>query len=215
MKIVFIGKPGSGKGTQAKLLSSALSIPHLSSGEILRREVKEQTELGKKVESFILRGEIGPEELIARTIISFIKKNGYENSYILDGFPRTSLQADILDSSLPPDIVIYLDVDDGEVVNRLSKRLFCPSCEAIYHENTNPPVKEGTCNLCGTKLIKRKDDTPPAIKKRLELFRKDVLPIVESYKKSSRLRIVNGADEPSNIHQEILKITTKDWKHSK
>jgi len=96
------------------------------------------------------------------------------------------------------------------VMERLSKRRFCPSCEAIYHEITNPPLKEGICNQCGTKLIKRRDDTPAAIRKRLELFRKDVLPIVENYKKSSRLKIINGTDEPSIIHREILKLTTSN-----
>jgi len=206
MRIVFIGKPGSGKGTQAKLLSSALSIPHLSSGEILRAEVKAQTEFGKRVQSYMERGEIGPEKLIADTILSYIERKGFENVYILDGFPRTMLQAEALEDSFPPEFVLYLQIPDEVVIGRLSKRLFCPSCETIYHEENNPPRETGTCDRCGGVLVKRPDDHPDAIGKRLEIFREEVLPIIDYYGQRERLYEFDATGEPRRIHSEIMKL---------
>lgn len=206
MRIVFIGKPGSGKGTQAKLLSKALSIPHLSSGEILRSEVKAQTEFGKRIKSYMERGEIGPEKLIADTILACIERNGLANSYILDGFPRTMLQAHELDAALPPEFVLHLKLTDDDVISRLSKRIFCPSCEMIYHEESKPPKISGKCDNCGSGLIRRPDDQPHAIERRLEVFSKEVLPIVEYFRQTGRLHEFDASEEPRKIHSKIINL---------
>jgi adenylate kinase len=202
-RIVFLGKPGSGKGTQALALSRELGIPHLSSGEILRAEIREGTEFGRAVEEYVLRGEIGPEELIANVILHYLDRSGIGDGYILDGFPRTLLQAERLDERFPPDRALLLSVPDEVIIDRLSKRYTCAGCGAIGRmEDTGP---EGTaCPECGGKLLRRTDDHPEAIRKRLDTFSREVMPVVRYYDDSGRLARIDGAGRITDIEREIL-----------
>jgi len=204
MRIVLIGKPGSGKGTQAGLLSGELSIPHISSGEVLRAEVKAGTELGKQVKSYIEKGEIGPAELIADTILSYMERKGIGDGYILDGFPRTMSQALSLDGRFPPQFVIHLRIENEDVARRLSKRLYCPSCERIYHEEADPPKTSGICDACGAELVRRNDDRVEVIEKRLEQFKADVVPIIEYYSTKGVLSEIDASGKPTEIQRKIL-----------
>ncbi len=202
-RIVFLGKPGSGKGTQALALSRALGIPHLSSGEILRAEIGERTEFGRAVEEYVLRGEIGPEELIAKVILDHMERKGIGGSYILDGFPRTLLQARELDDIFPPDRVLLLSVPDDVVIDRLSKRYTCTGCGAIRRVEGPDPDGEH-CPECGGTLARRADDHPEAIEKRLEIFSRDVMPVVLHYEEAGRLIRIDGTGAAAEIEREIL-----------
>ena len=209
MRIVLLGKPGSGKGTQAKLLEKEFGAKHLSSGQILRAEAAAGTELGRKVETVMKRGEIGPAELITETIINHISRKGLGDRYILDGFPRTLYQAEALEETFAPRVAIHISVPDEVVVERLSKRLICTQCEAIYHETTNPPRLAGICDSCGGKLVKREDDNTDAIRKRLDVFLQDTTPIIRFYEARGKALEVEGTGKPSDIHTKIMALLSK------
>jgi adenylate kinase len=202
-RIVFLGKPGSGKGTQALTLSCARRIPHLSSGEILRTEIREGTEFGRAVEEYVLRGEIGPEELITKVILHYIDRNHIGDSYILDGFPRTLLQAKKLDEYFPPDRALLLSVPDEVVIDRLSKRYTCTGCGIIRRiEETG--TDGAHCPDCGGALARRADDHPEAIEKRLDTFSREVMPVVLYYEEAGRLARIDGTGRIPDIEREIL-----------
>jgi adenylate kinase len=202
-RIVFLGKPGSGKGTQAQALSRALGLPHLSSGEILRTEIRDGTEFGRAVEEYVLRGEIGPEELITQVILHYIDRSRIGDRYILDGFPRTPLQAKRLDERFPPDRALFLSVPDEAIIDRLSKRYTCAGCGTIRRaEGTGP--KGTACPECGGELLRRTDDHPEAIRKRLDTFSREVMPVVRYYDDSGRLARIDGAGRITDIEREIL-----------
>ena len=203
MRVVFLGKPGSGKGTQAQALSRALGLPHLSSGEILRAEIRGGTEFGRAVEEFVLRGEIGPEELIAKVVIHHIDRTGIGDRYILDGFPRTLLQAERLDERFPPDRAILLSVPDEVVVARLSNRRTCGGCGAIEQAEGNV-AKNAPCPKCGGVLARRADDHPAAIERRLDTFSREVEPVIRYYEDSGRLVRIDGAREIPDIEKDLL-----------
>jgi len=206
-RIVFLGKPGSGKGTQALALSRALSIPHLSSGEILRTEIRDGTEFGRAVEEYVLRGEIGPQELITKVILHYIDRNGIGDRYILDGFPRTLLQAKELDERFPPERTLLLSVPDPVIVERLSKRYTCSGCGIIRQmEETGPNGRP--CHGCGGSFARRADDHPEAIMKRLDTFSRDVMPVVRYYGNSGRLVEIEGIGRISEIERDILALFT-------
>ncbi len=202
-RIVFLGKPGSGKGTQALALSRARGIPHLSSGEILRTEIREGTEFGRAVEEYVLRGEIGPEELITKVILHYMERKDIGGRYILDGFPRTLLQARELDELFPPDRALLLSVPDDVVIDRLSKRFSCTGCGEIRRaEGTGPETMR--CPGCGGTLARRADDHPEAIGKRLETFSREVMPVVRYYEEAERLIRIDGTGSSAGIEREIL-----------
>ena len=202
-RIVFLGKPGSGKGTQALALSRARGIPHLSSGDILRAEIREGTEFGREVEEYVLRGEIGPGELIAKVILNYMERKGIGGRYILDGFPRTLLQAEELDKLFPPDIALLLSIPDEAVIDRLSKRYTCTGCGAIHRSDGNG--RDGIrCPDCGGTLARRADDHPEAIEKRLEIFSAEVLPVVRYYEDAGRLARIDGTGTAAEIERGIL-----------
>jgi adenylate kinase len=201
--VVFLGKPGSGKGTQALALSRALGIPHLSSGEILRTEIRDGTEFGRAVEEYVLRGEIGPEELITKVILHYIDRNGIGGGYILDGFPRTLLQARELDERFPPGRALLLSVPDPVIVERLSKRYTCSGCGTV-RQIEEAGSGEGPCPDCGGSLARRADDHPEAIMRRLETFSREVMPVVRYYENSARLVEIEGTERIPEIEHRIL-----------
>ena len=204
-RIVFLGKPGSGKGTQAQALSRTQGLPHLSSGEILRTEIRDGTEFGRAVEEYVLRGEIGPEELITKAILHHIDRSGTGDRYILDGFPRTLPQAERLDEDFPPDLALLLSVPDDVIVDRLSKRLTCTGCGTI--RRAGGTGSSGTaCPECGGDFMRRADDHPEAIRRRLDTFSREVAPVIRYYEGSSRLRRINGTGTIPDIEREILSL---------
>lgn len=204
-RIVLLGKPGSGKGTQASLLAKALDLPHLSSGEILRTEIRDGTEFGKAVEEYVLKGEIGPEQLITTAILGFLERSGFGGDYILDGFPRTILQAKALAGAFPPDRAILLSVADNTIIERISRRLTCTGCGAVIGPGDLPGSVETRCEACGGTLARRPDDHPDAIVKRLDIFSYQVGPVIEFYRDSGLLSEIDGTDPVGEIHTEALR----------
>lgn len=200
MRIVLLGKPGSGKGTQAEMLSGETGLPHLSSGAILRDEIRERTPFGMRIEEYVLRGEIGPQELITEVIFSYIGRKGYGQGFILDGFPRTIYQARKLDEKYRPGRCVLIDVPDDLIVDRISNRLTCAGCGAIYHMTSRPPSSPGICNACGEGLEQRSDDNAEAIRKRLEIYRSDVQPVISMYLDSKRLTTIEGSSAPTEVY---------------
>ena len=203
-RIVLLGKPGSGKGTQASFLSGALGIPHVSSGEILREEIREGTEFGRAVERFVLKGEIGPQELIAGVIIGHLERRGMGDSYILDGFPRTLYQARELDAHFAPERAISLSVPDRVIVERISGRLTCSRCGSVRYSAGGPPVE--ACTACGGNLVRRIDDHPDAIARRLEIFAAEVVPVIRYYDGSGRLSEIDGTHSAEEVRKAILSL---------
>jgi adenylate kinase len=198
--LVFLGPPGAGKGTQAKLLSQRIGFLHLSTGDLLREAVKNQTPLGKKAKEYMDRGELVPDELIVQLIEETMPKDG---NVILDGFPRTVNQALALEEMLKGkgekiSKVLFFDVPDEVIIDRLSGRRVCSKCGAVYHVKYNPPKVEGMCDLCGGSLVQRDDDREEVVKKRLEVYRKQTQPLIEFYQDRSiiyRLDAEKGVEE--------------------
>jgi adenylate kinase len=198
--LVFLGPPGAGKGTQAKLLSQRMGFLHLSTGDLLREAVKNQTPLGKKAKEYMDRGELVPDELIVQLIEETMPKDG---NVILDGFPRTVNQALALEEMLKGkgekiSKVLFFDVPDEVIIDRLSGRRVCSKCGAVYHVKYNPPKVEGVCDLCGGSLVQRDDDKEEVVKKRLEVYRKQTQPLIEFYQDRGiiyRLDAEKGVEE--------------------
>lgn len=183
MKLVIMGAPGAGKGTQAEIISKKLGIPTISTGEILRNEVKNETPIGIKVKLFMEVGELVPDEVVIGIIKERIKKPDCKNGYILDGMPRTIAQAEALESAdIDIDAVLSIEIDDKIIVERMSGRLFCPECGATFHKVSAPPKKEGICDVCGKKLERRKDDDPEKVMRRLDIYHSDTEPLKRYYK---------------------------------
>jgi adenylate kinase len=200
MILVFLGPPGAGKGTQAKLLSQRMGFLHLSTGDLLREAVKNQTPLGKKAKEYMDRGELVPDGLIVQLIEETMPKDG---NVILDGFPRTVNQALALEEMLKVkgekiSKVLFFDVPDEVIIDRLSGRRVCSKCGAVYHVKYNPPKVEGMCDLCGGSLVQRDDDKEEVVKKRLEVYRKQTQPLIEFYQDRGiiyRLDAEKGVEE--------------------
>ena len=209
--LVFLGPPGSGKGTQAAKLANEINVKHLSTGDLLRSAVKEGTELGKKAQGYMERGELVPDELLVGLIESKLNSGDLNNGFILDGFPRTVPQAEALknmfvknDKAL--EAAILLDVSDDEVVNRLSGRWFCPTCQKTYSYPANQPRVEGKCDDDGAELQRRKDDQPEVVRNRLEVYKKQTQPIEDFYRNESILVAVNGEQPPAKVFDDLLDV---------
>lgn len=202
MRIVLLGKPGAGKGTQAERLSRGLGFYHLSSGEVLREEINRGTDLGREIEHYVEKGEIGPEKLITRVMLNFIEENGIANNLLLDGFPRTVYQAEKLDERYPPDLCLLLNISDSEAIRRLSNRFICKDCGKPYQveESGSPPEK---CGECGGELVQREDDTPEAIRNRLRVFREEVDPVISLYRGQGILVTLDGSLSREEIYNNI------------
>ena len=211
MKIVMLGAPGAGKGTQAKMIAAKYQIPHISTGDIFRANIKNGTELGKKAKSYMDQGLLVPDELTVDLVIDRLAQDDCKNGYILDGFPRTIPQAEALDAALAKlgekmDYAIDVDVPDENIVSRMSGRRACTGCGATYHIVYNPSKKGECCEVCGEKLILRDDDKPETVQKRLNVYHEQTQPLIDYYTKQSILCTVDGTQDMNDVFAEIVKI---------
>ena len=197
MKLIFIGPQGCGKGTQAQIVSNKLEICHISTGDLLRGV---KGDLKKEIDSYILNGKLVPDEIIIKVLKQRIEKKDCEKGFILDGFPRNKEQAEDLDKIMKIDKIILIDISDKETIKRLSGRLNCKKCGAVFNVNTNPSKKQGKCDYCNEELFVRDDDKPEAIKKRLEVYHKETEPILKHYKFVK----VNGEEPIEKVTKNIL-----------
>ena len=207
MKIILLGPQGSGKGTQAKFISEKFKIPHISTGDIFRKNIKEGTELGKEVTSYLNSGKLVPDELTNKLVESRIKEDDCKDGFILDGFPRNIAQAEFLDSITKIDYSVDVEIPDQEVVFRLEGRRTCSNkeCGAIYNLNTSPKPKENNkCDKCGSDLFQRDDDKPEAIKKRLEIYHQQTSPLIEYYQKKGILIKIDGEQDIEKVSEDIF-----------
>lgn len=205
MILVFLGPPGAGKGTQAKLLSQRMGFLHLSTGDLLREAVKNQTPLGKKAKEYMDRGELVPDELIVQLIEETMPKDG---NVILDGFPRTVNQALALEEMLKDkgekiSKVLFFDVPDEVIIDRLSGRRVCSKCGAVYHVKYNPPKVEGVCDLCGGTLVQRDDDKEEVVRRRLEVYRKQTQPLIEFYQEKGIIYKLDAGKGVEELFEEV------------
>lgn len=206
MKLMFLGAPGAGKGTQAEIVSKNHSIPTISTGALLRTAMKEGTELGLKAKAFISAGELVPDDVVIGIIKDRLGEDDCKNGFILDGFPRTVPQAKALeDMKIEMDLVISIEVSDESIIKRMGGRRLCSECGASYHTEHIPPKKEGVCDTCGGALMIRDDDKPETVISRLEVYHKQTEPLKEFYSERGKLVLVNGSDTIENITAEIEK----------
>ncbi len=205
MKLTIMGPPGGGKGTQAEILSEKLSIPHISTGAIIRNAIREKTELGKVAEDYIAKGQLVPDKLVIDMVSKRLSEEDCENGYILDGFPRTLPQADAMDEiGIELDYALNLLVQDEVIVDRLGGRRECRACAAPYHVKFNPPEKDGVCDKCGGVLITRADDVPETIRQRLSVYHSETEPLIDFYKNKDILVNVAGKDSIEETTDAVL-----------
>ncbi len=211
MNIIMLGAPGAGKGTQAKRIASKYDIPHISTGDIFRANIKNGTELGKKAKEFMDKGLLVPDSLVVSLVADRIVKEDCKKGFVLDGFPRTIPQAESLSEKLAElgkkiDFAIDVEVADNVIVERMAGRRACLSCGTTYHTVSLKPKVEGVCDKCNTELVLRKDDEPETVLKRLKVYHEQTSPLIDYYKKEGVLRSVDGTKGIENIFAEILKI---------
>ena len=206
MNLILLGAPGAGKGTQAELLVKKLSIPAISTGNMLREAMANGTELGKKAKKYMDDGLLVPDELILGIVADRVAQPDCQNGFILDGVPRTLAQAEALEAmGVRIDHVVSIEVDDGEIEGRMTGRRVCAKCGASYHITANPPKTEGLCDLCGGELVTRKDDAPETVRRRLEVYHSTTEVLKDFYGKLGRLCIVNGSQSIEDANRDILK----------
>ncbi len=208
MKIILLGSPGAGKGTHCKRIVEKYGVAHLSSGDILRRERLDGTELGKKAQDFMDAGELVPDDIVIEMMLGAIKKSG-PAGYILDGFPRTVIQADRLDNALSRagekiDIVLNLRITDEVVVSRITGRRSCPKCGAVYHIENLKPKQEGICDYDGSQLIQRPDDKPEVVTRRLEAYREQTVAVVGYYERTHTVYHIDANEPLENIIADVF-----------
>lgn len=204
LDVVLLGPPGAGKGTQAKRLAQTFSLLHLSTGDLLREEVSKGSELGRQAASYMQKGELVPDDLVAKMLVTRLHTQQGLAGCIFDGYPRTRPQAELLDGLLAElgrrvDVAVYLDVPDDEVVARLGGRRSCPSCGAVYHVRTQPPARHGMCDVCGRELVVRDDDREEVIRQRLAVFRSHTEPLLELYAQRGVLQRIPGQGTPDEV----------------
>jgi adenylate kinase len=199
MKLVFIGPPGVGKGTYAKAVSEKFGIPHISTGDIFREEIKKGSELGKRVKEFLDKGLLVPDDIVIEVVKQRLSMDDCRKGFILDGFPRTLQQAEALEQFARPEWAFLLQARDETILERLGGRRVCPNCGAIYHIKYMPPKVPGICDKCGTPLIQRKDDTPEVIMERLKIYREQFTPIILFYKERGRLVEIDANEQADKV----------------
>ena len=215
MKIVMLGAPGAGKGTQAIKIADKYDIPHISTGDIFRANIKGGTELGQKAKSYIDQGELVPDEVTSGMLLDRIAQDDCKNGYVLDGFPRTIPQAESLTEALKSqgdriDFALNIDVPDEAIIKRMSGRRACPKCGATYHIVYAAPKTENICDKCGTELIIRSDDKPETVKDRLNVYHQQTEPLIAYYKTAGVLREVDGTQELPKVFEDVVAILSEN-----
>ena len=211
MKIIMLGAPGAGKGTQAKKIAAKYESPHISTGDIFRANIKNGTELGKKAKTYMDQGLLVPDELVVDLVVDRVQQEDCKNGYVLDGFPRTIPQAESLDAALEKlgekiDYAVNVEVPDENIINRMGGRRACVGCGATYHIVYNPTKVEGVCDACGEKLILRDDDKPETVQKRLTVYHDQTQPLIDYYSKSGVLKEVDGTVDMEDVFAAIVDI---------
>mgnify|MGYP000802918364 CR=1 FL=1 len=211
MKIIMLGAPGAGKGTQAKMIADKYGVPHISTGDIFRANIKNGTELGMEAKKYMDQGLLVPDELTVRILLDRVAQDDCKNGYVLDGFPRTIPQAEVLDSELTKlgdhiDYAINVDVPDENIVKRMSGRRACLTCGATYHIEHVPPKKEGICDVCGSELVLRDDDKPETVEKRLHVYHEQTQPLIDYYTNAGILKTVDGTVDINDVFAAIVEI---------
>lgn len=211
MKIIMLGAPGAGKGTQAKMIAEKYSVPHISTGDIFRANIKNGTELGMEAKKYMDQGLLVPDELTVKILLDRVAQDDCKNGYVLDGFPRTIPQAEVLDKALTEindkiDFAINVDVPDENIVRRMGGRRACLSCGATYHIEHIPPRKEGICDTCGKELVLRDDDKPETVKNRLNVYHQQTQPLIDFYQAKGILKTVDGTVDMKDVFSAIVAI---------
>ena len=211
MKVIMLGAPGAGKGTQAKKIAAKYQIPHISTGDIFRANIKNGTELGKKAKTYMDQGLLVPDELVVDLVVDRVNQEDCANGYVLDGFPRTIPQAEALTKALAGqgqklDYAIDVDVPDENIVRRMGGRRACVGCGATYHLEYAPPKQEGICDTCGGELILRDDDKPETVTKRLGVYHEQTQPLIDYYTNAGILKRVDGTVDIDEVFQAITEI---------
>ena len=211
MKIIMLGAPGAGKGTQAKKIADLCNIPHISTGDIFRANIKQGTELGKKAKTYMDAGDLVPDELVCDLVVDRIQQDDCTKGFILDGFPRTIPQAEALTKALNAieqkmEYALNIDVPDENIIHRMAGRRACVGCGATYHVEFNPTKKEGICDVCGEELILRDDDKPETVKNRLNVYHEQTKPLIEYYNKENITHTIDGTQTMDEVFNDIRKI---------
>ena len=211
MKIIMLGAPGAGKGTQAIKIAEKYNIPHVSTGDIFRANIKGGTELGMEAKSYMDKGQLVPDELTVRILLDRVAKDDCKNGYVLDGFPRTIAQADALDKAVTElgesvDYAINVDVPDENIVNRMGGRRACVKCGATYHLQYAAPKTEGVCDTCGGELTQRADDKPETVLERLNVYHEQTQPLIDFYAERGILKNVDGTQDMNKVFADIVEI---------
>ena len=214
MKLIFLGPPGAGKGTQATVISKRFGIAHISTGDILRENVSKKTDLGIQAQKYMEAGQLVPDDVIVAMVESRLQEKDCQAGFILDGFPRTVVQAEALDKLLGKldielDGIIYFDVPDEVVVKRLSGRRICKSCGAIYNIHSQPPKKDGVCDLCGGELYQRSDDEELVVMNRLKVYKELTTPLISYYENSDKFIKVDASQDSSVVVEAIVEAVRK------
>lgn len=207
--IILMGPPGSGKGTQAKDISEEKKLPHISTGDLFRENIKQDTALGKKAKEFINQGQLVPDSLVLDMLFQRVSQEDCKRGYLLDGFPRTLAQAEALDKALPKNthlIAIQLHVSDDAIIQRITGRLSCKACGHVHHKLFNPPQKADTCDRCGGSLYQRDDDTLEVIAERLKGYKKQTAPLIDYYRAKKVLFEVDGERDLGAVKKQIMEI---------
>jgi adenylate kinase len=211
MKIIMLGAPGAGKGTQAKMIAETYKLPHVSTGDIFRANIKNNTDLGKEAKTYMDKGELVPDELTVRILLDRVAQADCANGYVLDGFPRTIPQAEVLDQELTKlndqiDYAIDVDVPDENIVKRMSGRRACLTCGATYHIEHIPHKQEGICDKCGSELVQRDDDKEETVLNRLKVYHDQTQPLIDYYTKKNILKTVDGTVDMKDVFAAITAI---------
>ncbi|MBP9853509.1 MAG: adenylate kinase [Candidatus Omnitrophica bacterium] len=219
MNVVLLGPPGAGKGTLAGLLKVSLDLLHISTGDLLREEMKNNTKFGQEAKNYVEKGELVPDDLVTKLLANKLTTAGKQSGYMLDGYPRTKAQAVSLDKILteikkPLDMAIYMEASMDVIVQRISGRRIAPGSGAVYHIHNRPPKKTGICDVSGEKLIQRPDDNEETVRKRMAIYLENTLPIVAYYESRGILKKLNGDHQSEDLEKELMKIFNEQTKHN-
>jgi len=207
--LIFLGAPGSGKGTQAARLAQKLEIPHISTGDLFRENIKNQTQLGRKAGEYMDKGNLVPDSLVLDMLFDRVGRPDCEKGFILDGFPRRITQADAFQERLQPGeevLALNLQVSDQEIVKRLTGRLTCRSCGSVFHKEFNPPKLEGVCDICGGELYQRPDDSEEVVQQRLTVYQEETQPLIDYYEKQNAMITIEGQRPQDEVFDQLVSV---------